>query len=358
MTDKPQDQNQLTEAEAQEIMHSLLKKEGSWVDWGKSCQKLQKSGYGAQQIFEVTGFQGSQQNLVIVAAQVYDTLVQSGASQEVLQYFLGPRSDVLYEFRILDQTKRLKAAELAMEKRLDVDGAHDVAKAYQSFSRLSQLPEGFTTHPGDAMAYQCWRSARSKRDLQDRSRLIAQGLKFAHSPTAREKIEQLLTDFTLIPKREAPMLPLYRLEMEEELPRIVPVAGKFPITKEKLEAIPQIETFEPFRVIHSSGEIAFVPIPGWQVVLKAENPVAIFCQSDQLPKVISGKPEEVVVIVDRGNCTWDVNNYLLVEQEGNLEIQWFENAPEVPILGQVLIVLRPKSILDENNITEPWQMDD
>jgi hypothetical protein len=27
-------------------------------------------------------------------------------------------------------------------------------------------------------------------------------------------------------------------------------------------------------------------------------------------------------------------------------------------LGQVILVLRPKSIFDENNLTQPWQMDD
>ena len=167
---------------------------------------MQKAGYNPQTIFERTGFQGSQQNLIIVAAQVYDSIAKAGASPELLSYCQGPVSDVLYEFRILNEEKRAAAAELAKEKRLEVDDAKDLARAIQDFSRLSQLPAGFVNNPGDAMAYQCWRRARQKKDLQHRSRLIARGLKFAHSVTAREQIEKLLSDFTVVSARTAPLI--------------------------------------------------------------------------------------------------------------------------------------------------------
>lgn len=354
----PDGQPQLSEAQAQELMRSLLHKEGTWVDWGKACQKLHQGGYNAQQIFETTGFQGSQQNLVIVAAQVYDSLVKKGATEQLLSYYQGPRSDVLYEFRILNQEQRLAAAELAMSKRLDVDGARTVAKAVQDFARLSQLPEGFTAHPGDAVAYQYWRGARGKKELADRSRLIAQGLKFAHSDTAREKIEQLLTDFSVIPQRQAPLLPLYRLEQEEELPRVVPLAGSLPLTSQKIAAIPAVEQIEPFRVIKTVDGGNFIPIPGWQAVLQAVDPVAIICRSEQLPKAIPGKSEELVVVIDRQAKTWDFHSFFLVDKGEEVALQWFEEEPPLPIVGQLILVLRPKKILDENIITTPWQMDD
>ncbi|MEN9871684.1 MAG: hypothetical protein RLZZ171_2676, partial [Cyanobacteriota bacterium] len=70
-------QVKMSEAEAQELMRSLLHKEGSWVEWGQGCQQLQKAGYSTQRIFEDTGFQNSQQNLVIVASQVFDNLVKA-----------------------------------------------------------------------------------------------------------------------------------------------------------------------------------------------------------------------------------------------------------------------------------------
>jgi hypothetical protein len=350
-------QVKMSEAEAQELMRSLLHKEGSWVEWGQGCQQLQKAGYSTQRIFEDTGFQNSQQNLVIVASQVFDNLVKAEVAPEVLDYFKGPRSDVLYEFRVLNQQQRVDASLLAYDKRIDIDGAILISKAIKDVSRMSQLPEAFTNHPGDWVAYLAWKRAKAQKDLQQRSRLIAQGLKFAHSSTAREAIEKLLSDFTVINSVSEPLLPLYRLELEEELPRIVPLAGSYPLGSQAISTVEQVEIQKSFSQIKAKGG-AYVPIPGWQVVLKAEDPVGYLCPSNLLPKYLGGNVEEVLVILDRANRAWDVNSYFVVEIEDKLELRWFETAPEEPIIGQLVLILRPKKILDESNITQPWQMDD
>jgi hypothetical protein len=358
MNNVPQNsQIELDEAEAKEIVRSLLHKEGNWVEWGKKCQTLQKAGYEPAKIFEDTGFQASQQNLIIVASQVYDSIAQAGAEAAVLEYFQGPRSDVLYEFRILNQAQRAAASQLAYEKKIDVDGAHLVAKAVQDVAHISQIPEAFTNCPGDNVAYLCWKRARGKRDLQERSRLIAQGLKFAQSQSAREAIEKLLSDFSVETTVNAPLLPLYRLEVEEQLPRIIPLLGSYPLTPQSLDEIAPVQTQESFSsVTVSSG--TFVPVPGWQSVLKAIEPVAYLCPSDRLPKSIAGKVRECLVIFDRASREWELNSYFVAEVNGQLEIKWFETAPNVPIVGQLVLIVRPKRILDENNIIEPWQMDD
>ncbi|NET87584.1 MAG: hypothetical protein F6K45_05680 [Kamptonema sp. SIO1D9] len=360
MTQNPQNtQSQLSESEALQLLTSLRHKEGTWVEWGQNCQKLQKAGYNSQTLFEETGIEPVQQNQIIVAAQVYESIIQAGASEEIKTYFQGPKSDILYEFRILYGKQRLAAAELAKEKQIDVDGAHEVARAIKDFSRYSKnLPEGFTNHPGDAVAYQCWKVARAKKDIQDRSRLIAKGLQFAHSASAREQIEKLLTDFSVVPTRKAPLLPVYRQETEAELARIVPVAGTLPLTVKEIETVAPLEEIEPFRIVKYSGKGAVIALPGWQAILKATDPVAILCQSEQLPNTSSNKSEEVVAVVDREATEWNVNSYFLVANEENVEIHWFEELPEMPILGQLLLILRAKKIIDENNITEPWQMDD
>jgi hypothetical protein len=348
----------IPEEEARELFRSLLHKEGTWVRWGQICGQLQKAGYNPLTIFEQTGFQGSHQNLIIVASQVYESLVTNNASQEVLDYFLGPRSDVLYELRILNHKQRVAAAELAQQKQLDIDGAKEVARDFRDFSRLSQLPEGFVNHPGDAVAYQYWKRARQKKDLVERSRSIATALKYVHSQTAREAIEKLLLDFTQVPNRTAPLLPLYRLEAEDELPRIIPFAGAFPLTRKDVETVSAIEVVEPFHLIAVNNGGSFVPVPGWQAVLKAIDPIAITVASDRLPKPLPGKPEQVLIVIDRSQQQWNESSYFLVEINENLELQWFEENPNLPILGQVIVVLRPKNIFDENNLTEPWQMDD
>ncbi|WP_013323506.1 RuBisCO accumulation factor 1 [Gloeothece verrucosa] len=359
MNEKPEETStNLKEEEAAELLRSLLHKQGNWVDWGKACYALQKAGYSSQTIFEQTGFQGSQQNLIIVASQVYESLLNEEVSAETLTYYQGPRSDILYEFRILNQQQRASVAELAREKKLDLDESRELAKAVQTYDRFPQLPAGFEKHPGDAMAYQCWKAARQKKDLQARSRLIAKGLKFAYSSGAREALEKLLLDFTVVSTRTAPLMPVYRLEQETELARIIPLVGVLPLTVEALAALTPIVAEGPFQIVRLDHQATMVPIPGWQVILKAQEPVAILCSSEQLPKPLPGKAEEVLVVVERNLIEWDVNNYYLIEQEGNLVFQWFEEDPNIPLLGQVILVMKPKKIFDENNLLEPWQMDD
>ncbi|MFM7717394.1 MAG: hypothetical protein ACKO7A_33220, partial [Microcystis sp.] len=83
MTEQPRStDDRISETEATELMRSLLHKEGNWVNWGQKCQKLQKAGYDSQLIFEQTGFQNAQQNLIIVAAQVFESLIKAGASED------------------------------------------------------------------------------------------------------------------------------------------------------------------------------------------------------------------------------------------------------------------------------------
>jgi hypothetical protein len=400
LADRPAE---LPEKVAQALLLSLRHKEGTWVDWGQACQQLHKAGHDPQLICEETGFEPIQQNLVIVAAQVYDSLVQTcskgGAATEALTYFQGPRSDVLYELRLLNQDQRWAAAELAFAKKLDVDEAHQLVKAIKDFARVSAPPE-FTTEPGDAVAYQCWKRARTQKDIQERSRLIARGLQFAQSTTARQQIENLLTDFTVVAAKKAPLLPFYRLEQEEELPRIVPVVGALPLTIADLKAVPLLEETEPFRMVHFTGTGAWIPIPGWPAVIKAEDPVAILCRSEEFgvrssefgvsPFSLGDAPRtetlrerrrsangdaprtefqtpnseprtpnpELLVVIDRAARHWSVYHYFLVEQGEQLGFQWFEEEPEQTLLGQLLLVLRPKRILDETVITSPWQMDD
>ncbi|BAQ59599.1 expressed protein [Geminocystis sp. NIES-3708] len=351
--------NPLSVEEKENIMTSLLHKEGCWVDWGKACQRLQQGGINSQEIFEGTGLQTSQQNLVIVGAQVYDSLVKGEAQEDLLSYYQGPRSDVLYELRILNHQERLSAAILAKEKQLDVDGAKEIAKAIKHFSHLSQPPTGFTLHPGDAVAYQHWKNARQKKTLADKARLIAEGLKFAHSETARKQIEHLLTEAaTSTSTQNAPLLPIYRFESDEQLPYILPVAGTLPLTSSDLENIPIFEKIEPYGILKINKEIDIVSIPSWQVILKAKHPVVIFCQSEDLPKQTTTKSEQLLVVIDLDVKEWNISNYCLVEENGKLKLNWFQSNPDCQILGQLLLILRPKKILDEDNLTQPWQMDD
>lgn len=341
---------------AKALLQSLRRKEGTWVQWGQACQTLQKAGFAPQKIFEETGFEPIQQNQIIVAAQVYSSIAQS-ATPELLARFERTGSDTLYEFRILAQPDRVAAATIVFEKGIDSEGSREVAKALKEFSRLSKPPEGFSDHPGDAVAHYYWKLARQQSDLQMRSRLIALALRFVQTEPARQQVEKLLTDFTVARSRSAPRLPFYRLESAEEQPYMLAVAGQLPLTAADLRAVPLIESEGTFQIVKTTGASAWVALPAWQVLRNAEDAVAILAESSQLPAA-SDNPEEVLVVVDRAQRQWDAESYFVFEQAEQIQIDWFEEAPATPLLGRVILVVRPKRVLDEDFNQQLWQLDE
>ncbi len=344
--------------DAEDLLLMLRRKESNWVKWGQACQQLQKAGYNPQTIFEATGFEPIQQNQVIVASQVYTTLLNAGVSDAVRSRFERTGSDILYELRILTQPERAIAADFIVARNLDSEGAREVARALKEFYRRSTVPQGFTKHPGDAVAYEYWKLARQQKELQERSRLIARGLMFAHSQEARQQIEKLLTESVGGSGRSAPRLPFYRIEVDEELPRLLPVVGHLPLTTAELKDVPTPKKTGSFHLVEIPGKQTLVAIPGWQVIKKAQDPVGILCNSHQLPNQQTEKPEELLVVMDRSQQEWDSDNYFVIDQSGQLEIQWFPDSPNAILLGRVILVLRPKKILDESLSLDVWQIDE
>lgn len=344
--------------DAESLLLMLRRKQGNWVGWGQACQQLQKAGYTPQAIFEETGFEPIQQNQVIVAAQVYSGLVQANAEPAVLEHFGHRGSDILYELRVFTQPERPAIAAFAFKHQLDSDEAHDITRTLKDFARVRKPPEAFTSHPGDAVAHQSWVQARQKSDLQERSRLIAKGLKYAHSDSARKELEKLLTDFSIVTLKSSPRLPITRFDSELDLPRILPLLGKLPLPVNALKVAPILEEEGPFRAVQFSGEGAWVPLPGWQVILSADDPVALLSESDRLPVASDQALEEVLVVIDRAQRKWDNQSYFAVDAGGELEIQWFSEAPTEKILGRVVLVVRPKRIFDEEATKELWVLDE
>ncbi len=353
------DSNDPGQPEIQATIQNLRRKEGTWVDWGKACQTLQKAKMNPQAIFEATGFEPIQQNQLIVAAQVFGSMLAGGISEQTKTHYQTRGSDSLYEFRILPQENRAAAADFAFSHGLDSEQVKEIVKGLRDFYYSETPPPGFEKTMGDGAAYYYWRLARQQGDLQARSRLIAQGLRFATSDSARSKVEKLLTDFTVVSTKTAPRLPIFRLENEADSPVIVPVAGQMPLPTEDYKQVPMVEPEDTFGLVKFSGTGAWVPVPGWQVILKTEDPIALLAKYGQLPNPPEGyEDEEVLVIVDRAKRQWDEYSYYVIDAGGELEISWFETAPDVQLLGGVALIMRPKKIFDENYTQEYWQIDE
>ncbi|MEM9264207.1 MAG: RuBisCO accumulation factor 1 [Cyanobacteria bacterium P01_F01_bin.13] len=342
------------------LLLQLRRKQGNWVDWATACQTLQKSGMSPQAIFEGTGFEPIQQNQIIVAGQVYQSITGGAVAESVLEHFTTRGSDSLYELRILAKEERAKAVQFVYDQGLDSEQVRDIAKALKEYSYRSDLPEGFTDHPGDAAAFFYWNLARQTSDLQSRSRLIAQGLRFAHSPEARAAIEKLLTDFAVVKAKPTPRLPLFRFETDTDVPYVVPMVGQWPIPVADFQAVPKMEPEGAFGVVQASGQQAWVPLPGWQVVLTAKDAIAFLMPFNHLPNQSkSNVSETVLVLVDRQQQTWDDGSYFVVDDDsGQLTVRWFDTEPNTSLLGRVVVIVRPKKVLDEDYTQELWQLDE
>jgi hypothetical protein len=333
----------------------LRRKEGNWVEWGKSCQQLQKLAYTPQQIFEATGFEPIQQNQIIVAAQVYTTMLEIGVKEATATHYGRVGSDSLYELRILSKEDRAAVADFLFDRNIDSEGSKEVTKAVKEYADLRRLPENFIQHPGDAVAYQYWRYASQQNSLMEKTRLVARGLIFAHSNGARQELEKLLGKID-VAAVAAPKLPLYRLESDEELPAFIPVAGKLPLTAQALQDIPQAKIEGAFDILNTTWT-RWVGLPGWQAVRGAADPVVLLvANQDLLPDTEAS--EELLVLIDRAAQDWDEFKYYAIDRAGQVAIQWQPQPPTETILGQVVLVLRPKRMLTSGNPNDLWQMEE
>jgi hypothetical protein len=353
--------------ESEGLLRLLRHKEGTWVQWGIACQMLQKMGENSLAIFENTGFEPVQQNQIVVASQVYASLQAGNAADIVLAHFEQKGSDILNELRVLNQSERVAMATFALEKNLDVLEAKDVVKAIKEASSIANLPEGFTRHPGDAVVIQVLKAAQGKIDPQERTRLIARGLRFAHSEKARSAIERLLMDMGSPSKKKAPNLPNFRYDGEDSIPRILPVVGSLPLTLDQFQSVSQVQELDPFGIVKGSGAEAWATLPGWFVVHEAEDGVIVSCNTDTLQAAINqevlssvrDRAEEILILVDRAQQDWNENSYFAIADEaGNLKFAWFESQPDVELLGKVTLTLRPKRFFDEAASQDRWQFEE
>jgi len=155
------------------IAKSLGKSKITGWNGTEGVPSCKKTGLKSQTIFEATGFEPIQQNQIIVGSQVYGSL--EGRASEAVRYYANQVA-ILYNFVCwLRQNGCCCGINLVTQT-----GCRwcSWAQSNKDFSRASaHLPEGFSAHPGDAVAYQCLRLVRQYTDLQERSRLIAKRIK-------------------------------------------------------------------------------------------------------------------------------------------------------------------------------------
>ena len=162
----------------------------------------------------------------------------------------------------------------------------------------------------------------------------------------------------MIIEKNAPRLPLYRLEQNDELPRVIPVIGQWPLTAEDLSMVPVLSEEGKFRVVRHEGASAWFAIPGWQVVSQAEDPVAFLVRSNEMGLAIPEPVEIVMVVVDRAQRHWNSDSYFIVTEEFQLSIRWFDEEPTQKLFGQVILIMRPQKHTQELESQDLWHIDE
>ncbi|KAI9077927.1 hypothetical protein K1719_040056 [Acacia pycnantha] len=357
-----------------------------WHEYAPLIPSLIRDGFSPPSIEEATGISGVEQNRLVVAAQVRDSLVQSNADPEVLSAFDTGGSELLYEIRLLSTSQRVAAARYIVLNNLDGQGAQDLARAMKDFPRRrgDKGWESFDYNlPGDCLSFMYYRQSREHRNASEqRTAALEQALSVAETEKAKGQIREELKG-KAGEKEEAAeeeieqgvKVPVVRLKMgevaEASSVAVLPVCRAEEREKELMEAPMECTREGEFGVAAAEkGWKRWVVLPGWEPVLGLGKGgvVVSFGDARVLPWKVNRwyKEEPILVVVDRTHNKVATNNgfYLVavdgggegadglkVERGSTLKGSGVEDA-----LGTVVLVVRPpREVNDDQLSDEDWE---
>ncbi|WP_287127466.1 RuBisCO accumulation factor 1 [Candidatus Cyanaurora vandensis] len=329
----------------------LARKSGTWLEWAEACRELRKAGTPAQALFETTGFEAQLQERLLASFQVYLSLVENGADENLLAGLKQLGVQPLYELRVLNREERQAAAALMAEKRWSATQTRELVRAVREFFRLPKPPEAFERTAADALAYRAWHLARAAANQSDRFTLVAQGLACSPSAGACQALEALLLQ-SVQGERSRPRLPLAVPDPEEAGPRAVPVAVS--LTTADFKAVAAVLPKGPFGLVDPVQPVAV--LPGWLAVSLAGDPVAVLLNVPELSGLLT-ETGPLLLLVDRA-CGWEEPSYYATDQEGRVCFDWLAS-PTKAVLGRVVLALRPPDLsLVPSQLEDPWELEE
>ncbi|KDP23700.1 hypothetical protein JCGZ_23533 [Jatropha curcas] len=361
----------------------LANRLGLWYEYAPLITSLIREGFSPTSIEESTGISGVEQNRLVVAAQVRESLIQSKTDPEIVAEFDTGGAELLYEIRLLSVSQRAAAARFLIQHKLDAKGAQDLARAMKDFPRRrgDKAWEDFDyTLPGDCLSFMYYRQSREHKDLSEqRTNALEMALDVAESEKAKNSIlKELQGDSEDKDGEEGEMadsvrVPVVRLKLGEvaEASNVVvlPVCRAEQIEKEILEAPWECRTEGEFGVVVAEkGWERWVVLPAWEPVvgLGKGGVVVAFPDARVLPWKVNRwyKEEAVLVVADRGRkeVTIDDGFYLVAVDgsgDGGLKVERGSalKAKGVEVsLGTVVTVVRPpKEETDDQLRDEDWE---
>ncbi|KAK6911344.1 Rubisco accumulation factor 1, alpha helical domain [Dillenia turbinata] len=363
---------------------TLANRLGLWFDYAPLITSLIQDGFTSSSIEESTGISAVEQNRLIVATQVRNSILQSSQiTPEVLSFFDVGGAELLYELRLLSATQRAAAARYVVEKKFDGKGAREVARAIKDFPRRKEDLgwEHFDCKmPGDCLAFSYFRLSREHMNPSpERSAALDRAMEVTETERARERIlKELEGKEDGIGKEEdvtdAYRVPVVRMQVGEvaEATKVVvlPVCRAEDVEDGIVNAPWECRVEGDFGVVAAEkGWKRWVVFPGWGPVVRLGNGgvVVSFADARALPWRVNRwyKEEAILVVVNRGEKAVEAEDglYLVnvtrddgggglkVERGSKLKANGVEES-----LGMVVLVVRPpKEETDDQLTAEDWE---
>ncbi|NP_001140763.1 rubisco accumulation factor 1, chloroplastic [Zea mays] len=369
-----------------ERLQILRDRMGLWHEYAPLISSLSRDGFNPSSIQEATGISGVEQNCLVVASQVRDSLLDDRAAAfppDLLPYFDslgGP--EVLYELRFLNARQRADAARHAIGYRLEPKGVRELARAMKGFPRWrgEEGWEAFSKDsPADCLAFARFRQSREAIDVQDRVAELERALQVVETESGRARVELELERA----RRKAAGEEEVDEEGEEDdaaaslRPGVTVVRLRYgevaeattvillPVVRETdgvaaMESAPRrAKTDVGLGVVEVDRAWArWAVVPGWGPVAEAADDAVVVELADgrRLPWRMSDE-EPVLVIANRSKKEVVEEGVYVLEREGRLVVERGKKLAEQGIAAaaaEVVIVVRPPKDEDDMVSDEEW----
>ncbi|KAL4340681.1 hypothetical protein GQ457_08G013270 [Hibiscus cannabinus] len=356
----------------------LTNRLGLWFEYAPLIPSLYQEGFTPPSIEEITGIAGVEQNRLIVASQVRESLVQSNTDENLMSFFDTGGAELLYEIRLLSSSQRAEAVRYIVENRLDAKGAQDLARAMKDFPRR-QMDKGWGSFeygvPGDCLSFMYYRQSREHRNpSEQRTAALKQALEVAESESAKNVVLQELEggrdgkeekEDDLGQRVQVPVVRMQFGEVAEATSVVVlPVCKADEDAKLILEAPLEVTSGGDFGVVEvEKGWKRWVVLPCWEPLAGLRSGGVAVAFSDA--RVIPWKTnrwyleEAILVVTDRSRKEVELDDaFYLAMVDGGLKVDRGSALKEMGVkecLGTVVLVVRaPKDDTDDQLSDEDW----
>ncbi|XP_019439900.1 PREDICTED: rubisco accumulation factor 1.1, chloroplastic-like [Lupinus angustifolius] len=352
----------------------LANRLGQWYEYAPLIPALFREGFSPPSLEEATGITGVEQNRLIVASQVRESLIHSKADPEIIAAFDNGGEQLLYEIRLLSASQRTAAASFIVQNGFDGKGAQELARSIKDYPsrRGDKGWEKFDYNlPGDCLSFMYYRQAMEHRDLLERASVLDQALRVAESEKAKNTVlgELRRKDGVEDDKEdevEIVRVPVVRLKIGEVAEAtsvvVLPVCKAEKTGREISEAPFECRSEGEFGVVVADkGWERWVVLPRWDplVGLGKGGVVISFPDARVLPWKAKRwyKEESILVVADRNQREVGADDgfYLVKVDGGGLKVERGLALKEIGVeesLGAVVLVVRPPRDEDDEQLSE------